>query len=283
MVNLLVTSKELLQNAVIHGYAICAFNFHNLEILQAILESAEAEKAPVILQTTPTYLEKMGPVAAAGMARDAASSVKVPVALHLDHSDNLKWVIWALAHGFTSIMIDGSKLPLTENIVLTSQATQAAHAAGASAEGELGSIGGVEDSVQTVNMKGGLADPLEAQEFVRVCCLDLLAPALGTAHGLYKETPKIDFDRLEKIRSLVPVPLVLHGGSGIPDSMIKEAVAKGISKVNIGTELKVAWANSMTQILKSETEPWKTAIYVREKIREVVKHKINLCGSSGKA
>lgn len=280
---MLTTAHEILLKAKKDGYAIGAFNFHNLEVLQAILETAEAEHAPVILQTTPMYLEKMGAAAAAGMAREAAVAANVPVALHLDHSDNLSWINWALSHGFTSVMIDGSRLPLTENIALTAQAAKAAHAAGASIEAEIGSIGGVEDSVDTGNADGGLADPLESKTFVLESGIDLLAPALGTAHGIYKATPKIDFERLEKISKLVQVPLVLHGGSGIPDHMIKEAISKGITKVNIGTELKVAWANSITEVLKTETEPWKVAIKVRSAIREVVKHKISLCGNSGKA
>ncbi|WP_434512722.1 class II fructose-bisphosphate aldolase [Desulfitobacterium sp. AusDCA] len=280
---MLTTSQEILQKAQKGGYAVGAFNFHNLEVLQAILETAESEKAPVIIQTTPTYLENMGAAAAAGMARAAAAAVKVPVALHLDHSDNLKWIIWALANGFTSVMMDGSRLPFQENVAITTLAAKAAHAAGASIEAEIGSIGGVEDSVQTGNSTSGLADPRESQQFVLESGIDLLAPALGTAHGLYKSTPKIDFDRLIQIHNLIQIPLVLHGGSGVPDQMIQEAVAKGITKVNIGTELKVAWAHSITETLKTETEPWKIAVKVRSAVREVVKRKIALCGNKGKA
>ncbi|MEA4900676.1 class II fructose-bisphosphate aldolase [Desulfitobacterium sp.] len=280
---MLTTSLEILQRAQKNGYAVGAFNFHNLEILQSILETAEAERAPVIIQTTPTYLENMGASAAAGMARAAAAAVKVPVALHLDHSDNLKWIIWALANGFTSVMIDGSRLPLNENIAITTRATKAAHAAGVTIEAEIGSIGGVEDSAETGHSPSGLADPYESQRFVLESGIDLLAPALGTAHGIYKSTPKIDYDRLAQIHNLIQVPLVLHGGSGVPDQMVLEAVAKGITKVNIGTELKVAWARSITETLKSETEPWKVAVKVRAAVREVVRHKIALCGNKGKA
>ncbi|CEP69400.1 Ketose-bisphosphate aldolase, class-II [Moorella glycerini] len=281
---MLTPATELLDRAQRGNYAIAAFNFHNLEILQAIIETAEAEKAPIILQITPAYLEKIGATAAAAMAREAAVAARVPVALHLDHSDSFKWIVWALAHGFTSVMIDASKLPLAENIALSRQVAEAAHATGATAEAELGHIGGVEDSVDRGSAGTGLADPDEAARLVQESGIDALAPALGTAHGLYTSEPKIDFERLDKIRELTPVPLVLHGGSGIPDTMIREAISRGIAKVNIGTELKVAWAEAMQAALTTgEKEPWKAAIKAREAVREVVKHKIHLCGCAGKA
>lgn len=280
---MLTSSTELLSRAQQEGYAVGAFNFHNLEVLQAIIEIADAEKAPVILQITPTYLEKIGATAAAAMAREAAAAAKVPVALHLDHSNTWQWVIWALAQGFTSVMIDASRLPLAENIALSRQVAEAAHAVGASAEAELGHIGGVEDSVDRGNADAGLADPAEAARLAAESGIDALAPALGTAHGLYTSEPKIDFKRLDKIGELTPVPLVLHGGSGIPDNMIREAIARGIAKVNIGTELKVAWAVAMQEALTAgEKEPWKVAVKAREAVREVVKHKIHLCGCAGK-
>ncbi|BCV22275.1 class II fructose-bisphosphate aldolase [Moorella sp. Hama-1] len=280
---MLTSSAEILSQAQKEGYAAGAFNFHNLEVLQAIIETADAEKAPVILQITPTYLEKIGATAAAAMAREAAAAAKVPVALHLDHSNSWQWIIWALAHGFTSVMIDASKFPLVENIALSRQVAEAAHAVGASAEAELGHIGGVEDSVDRGNADASLADPTEAARLVAESGIDALAPALGTAHGLYMSEPKIDFARLDKIRKLTPVPLVLHGGSGIPDAMIREAIRRGIAKVNIGTELKVAWAGAMEAAMTAgEKEPWKAAVKAREAVREIVRHKIYLCGGAGK-
>ncbi|WP_338826886.1 class II fructose-bisphosphate aldolase [Neomoorella thermoacetica] len=281
---MLSSSADLLTRAQRDGYAVGAFNFYNLEILQAILETAEAEKAPVILQITPTYLEKIGATAAAAMAREAAAATGLPVALHLDHGNNMQQVIWALAHGFTSVMIDASKLPLAQNIALSRQVAEAAHAVGASTEAELGHIGGVEDSIDRGNATVGLADPAETARLVKESGIDAIAPALGTAHGLYISEPKIDFERLEKIRTLVPIPLVLHGGSGIPEAMIREAITRGIVKVNIGTELKVAWTRAMKEALAAgEEEPWKAAVKARESVREVVKHKIRLCGCAGKA
>ncbi|SMB97280.1 fructose-bisphosphate aldolase [Thermanaeromonas toyohensis ToBE] len=280
---MLIPAAQLLKQAQERRYAVPAFNFHNLEILQAILEGAEEERAPVIIQITPTYLAKIGPVAAAAMAREAATNSKIPVALHLDHSDNLRWVIWALAHGFTSVMIDASRLPLEENIALSRQAAEAAHAVGATAEAELGHIGGVEDEVEQGNKSARLADPQEAVLLVEKSGIDALAPAVGTAHGIYHSEPKIDFNRLLEIRKLVDIPLVLHGGSGLPEAMLKEAISCGISKVNIGTELKMAWAKAMQEALnQGYQEPWKAAQVARKAVVKVVKEKIQLCGASNR-
>ncbi|HBW34136.1 class II fructose-bisphosphate aldolase [Desulfosporosinus sp. BICA1-9] len=280
---MLEPSIHLLNKARQGHYAVPAFNFHNLEILQAIIETAEKQHSPVILQISPIYLEKIGDIAAAAMAQEAAKAAKVPVALHLDHSNSLQWIEWALAHGFTSVMIDASALPLDENIALARKTVELARAQGATSEAELGHIGGIEDAQETGNPDMGLADPVEALKLVTESGIDTFAPAVGTAHGLYKFPPNINFSLIEKICSLVKVPLVLHGGSGIPDDMIREAIKKGIAKVNVGTELKVAWAKSMAETLITEQEPWKAVLKVREAVGQVVEHKISLCGSNGKA
>ncbi|WP_407305643.1 ketose-bisphosphate aldolase [Desulfosporosinus sp. SB140] len=280
---MLEPSIQMLNKARQGQYAVPAFNFHNLEILQAIIETAENHRSPVILQITPTYLEKIGDVAAAAMARGVAKAAKIPVALHLDHSNSLEWIQWALEHGFTSVMIDASALPLNENIAHARKTVELARAHGATTEAELGHIGGIEDSQETGNPDMALADPSGAVKLVTESGIDTFAPAVGTAHGLYKFTPKINFLLIEKICTLVKVPLVLHGGSGIPDDMIREAIRKGIAKVNIGTELKVAWARSMAETLITEQEPWKAVLKVREAVGRVVAHKISLCGSEGKA
>lgn len=279
---MLTFAVKLLQDAQQNKYAVPSFNYHNLEILEAIIETAEQEKSPVIVQITPMYLKNIGAVSAAAMAKAAAMRAKVPVALHLDHGNDFEWAVWALAHGFNSVMIDGSRLPLEENISLTKLVARAAHAAGCSAEAELGHIGGVEDSVD-----GGsrtlLADPMEAERLAEETQIDYLAPALGTAHGIYTTTPKIDFLRLKEIRSRVQIPLVLHGGSGIPDEMVREAIRGGISKVNFGTELKLAWYSAMKEMLEKEDEPWKIASEARAKVGQVVHSKIVLCKSGNKA
>ncbi|MDR3591691.1 MAG: class II fructose-bisphosphate aldolase family protein [Negativicutes bacterium] len=279
---MITSGVKLLGYAQAKKYAIPAFNFHNLEVLQAIVETAEQEKSPVILQITPVYLKNIGAAAAAAMAKAAAMNADVPVVLHLDHGNDFDWAVWALSHGFNSVMIDGSRLPLEQNIAISRLVAQAAHAAGASAEAELGHIGGVEDSVD-----GGsgsvLADPEEAAKLARESNIDFLAPALGTAHGIYTKKPTIDFARLREIRSLTAVPLVLHGGSGIPEDMIREAIAGGISKINFGTELKNAWHQAVKDMVAQESEPWKIACEARKQVGRVVKDKILLCGSGTKA
>lgn len=276
---------DLLKMAEKDEYAVPAFNFHNLEILQAIIENAEVQHAPVILQITPIYLEKIGAIAAAAMAREVAKAAKIPVALHLDHCTSIKWINWALAQGFTSVMIDGSTLPLDENIALTRETSKAAHEVGASAEAELGHIGGVEDASEAEDndINQGYANLSEAFILVQESGVDTLAPAVGTAHGLYKFTPNINFELIEKLKQTLGVPLVLHGGSGIPDEMIRKAISKGIRKANFGTELKVAWAESVTETIITEQEPWKVALKAREAIGRIINHKINLCGANKKA
>ncbi|KLU60556.1 putative fructose-bisphosphate aldolase [Peptococcaceae bacterium CEB3] len=275
---------HLLNRAKQEGYAVPALNFHNLEILQAIIETAEKEHSPVILQISPIYLEKIGRTAAAAMAREAAREAKIPVALHLDHSNSLEWIRWALAHGFTSVMLDASALPLTENIALARQTAELAHEHGATAEAELGHIGGVEDSRETgADPKKLLADPGEAAKLVQESGIDILAPAVGTAHGLYKFPPKIDFRLIEELAVALNIPLVLHGGSGISNDMVREAIRRGITKVNVGTELKVTWAKSMAETLINEGEPWKVAAKAREAIGRVVAQKILMCASVNRA
>lgn len=282
---MLESVTTLLKMAEKEKYAIPAFNFHNLEILQAIIETAEAQRAPIILQITPIYLEKIGAIASAAMALEAAKGAQVPVALHLDHCTSLSWINWALAHGFNSVMIDGSAYPLEENIVLSRQTSLAAHAAGASVEAELGRISGVEDAGEDNDVKitQNYADPIHALKFVQESGVDVLAPAVGTAHGMYKSTPHINFDLIEKLRETVSVPLVLHGGSGIPDEMVRRAIDKGIRKANFGTELKVAWAKSVAIALATEQEPWKIAAKARNAVGQIVIHKISLCGAKSKA
>ncbi|CAA7603081.1 Fructose-bisphosphate aldolase class-II [Acididesulfobacillus acetoxydans] len=281
---MLEPSIHLLNHAKQGKYAIPALNFHNLEILQAIIETAEKSRSPVILQISPIYLEKIGRVAAAAMAREAAKDANVPVALHLDHSDSLHWIKWALDNGFTSVMLDASSRPLDENIALAYQTAKLAHERGATAEAELGHIGGVEDNRETgTNPDMGLADPDEAAKLVRDSGIDILAPAVGSAHGLYKRPPKIDFHLIKKLAAALKIPLVLHGGSGIPDAMVREAISCGITKVNIGTELKVAWARWMSEALGHEQEPWKAAVKTRAGVARVVEQKIQMCGSAGRA
>ncbi|MEW5922215.1 MAG: class II fructose-bisphosphate aldolase [Bacillota bacterium] len=280
---MLTSPAELLSAARDGKYAVGAFNFHNLDIVHAILSAAEEEKAPVILQVTPTYLSHLGVASGATAALAAIQECPVPAALHLDHANTFEEIIRALCHGFNSVMIDASRFPLEKNIDLTARVVETAHAVKAYTEAELGHILGVEDLDQPDRRSGGLAAPGEAAILVSRTGVDSLAPAVGTAHGMYTSTPNIDFSRIREIADKTRVPLVLHGGSGIPDEMIREAIAAGIQKINVGTELKLAWAGAVKRVLESgETETRKIASAAREGVKEVVRQKIRLFGANGR-
>ncbi|MCL6449154.1 MAG: class II fructose-1,6-bisphosphate aldolase [Armatimonadetes bacterium] len=281
-----VPAGVLLRAAQSGGYAVGAFNFNNLEILQAIVRAAEAEKAPVILQATPGAIRYAGLDYLAALARAAAKNAAVPLALHLDHGTDPGLVEECVRAGFSSVMIDGSKLPLEKNIALTRQVLEVARRAGVSVEAELGRISGTEDEITVAEREALFTDPEEARFFVEQTGVDSLAVAVGTAHGVYRGEPRLDLERLSKIRELVPVPLVLHGSSGVPDDAIREAIARGVQKINIDTDIRLAFLGAVRQALTEkpgEIDPRKILSPAREAAVEVVRKKIRLFGSAGKA
>lgn len=282
----IVSLSNVLQQAEKGGYAVGAFNAHNLEMIPAILEAARQEEAPVILQASAGTLKFSGADNIGVLVRSIASRLDVPVVLHLDHGEDFKQVITAIRAGFSSVMIDGSKHPLPENIALTRKVVEAAHWVGVSVEAELGRVGGTEDDLTVDEKEAGFTDPAEAEVFVRESGVDALAVAIGTAHGVYKGEPKLDFARLEEIDSRVQVPIVLHGASGVPDSAIRQAVSLGARKVNIATELKLPWVGAIRQVLAEkpeESDPRKVLGPAREAVIAVVREKIRLFGASGRA
>ncbi|WRO20801.1 class II fructose-1,6-bisphosphate aldolase [Metallumcola ferriviriculae] len=277
---------ELLQEAEKGKYAVGAFNCNNMEIVQAIVAAAEEESAPVIIQASQGAIKYAGLEYIVGLVRVAAAGSKVPIALHIDHGTSFEQVMRCIREGFTSVMIDGSKLPLEENIALTNRVLDVARAVGVSVEAELGKIGGTEDDVSVSEREASLTDPEEAKIFVEKTGVDALAIAIGTAHGQYKGEPKLDFDRLEKVRQLVDVPIVLHGSSGVPSEAIAKAIKIGVSKVNIDTNLREAFVNRTREVLAAnpnEIDPRKILGPAREAMKEVIKEKIRLFGSSQKA
>lgn len=276
------TSKEMILAAQRGGYAIPAFNFENMEMLQAILAAAEELASPVLLQTTPSTLKYMTLRQAYAMAKAEADAVRVPVALHLDHCESYEGVCDALDAGYSSVMIDASKLDFEENIAVTRKTVQAAHARGVTVEAELGTVGGKEDSHSA---SIAYTDPGEAVDFFRRTGVDIFAVAIGTAHGFYKGEPKLDFELLQKLAGLIGAPLVLHGGSGIPDEMIRKTIELGICKVNFATELRAAMTAAVRQALKDESiiDPKKFMAPGREAVKSLCMHKIRLCGSDHKA
>ncbi|MDI3317392.1 MAG: class II fructose-1,6-bisphosphate aldolase [Bacillota bacterium] len=282
----LVTSGELLQAADAGGYAVGAFNCNNLEILQAILAAAEAERAPVIVQTSQGALQYAGLSLLAAMIRTAAEEASVPVALHLDHGTDFAVEISCLRAGYTSLMYDGSKHPYAENVAGTRRIVEIAHAVGVSVEGELGTISGTEDLVSVSEQEAFYTDPAQAAAFVEETGVDALAVAVGTAHGVYRQAPHLDFQRLAAIDRQVKVPLVLHGSSGVPDDQIREAVRLGVRKINIDTELRQSFSSTLRSWLPEhagEIDPRKILGPARAAMQAKVQEKIRLFGSAGRA
>lgn len=281
----LVSVKEILAMAEEGGYAVGAFNLNNMEIMQAIIEAAEEERAPVILQASQGALKYAGIEYIAALAKTAATQASVPIALHLDHGTSFKQVVECLRNDFTSVMFDGSKYEFAENIRRTKEVVDIAHIVGVSVEGELGRIGGVEDDIVVDERDALLTDPSEAAEFAEATGVDALAIAIGTAHGLYKLEPKLDFERLTEIKEVVSIPLVLHGGSGVPDGAIQEAIRRGIRKINIDSELRKAFSDGVRAALaknSEEIDPRKLLTPARDAMREKAREKMRLFGANGK-
>lgn len=282
----LVPVSVLLKDAAAEGYAVGAFNCNNMEIVQAIVTAAEAEKAPVILQASQGAIKYAGVDYIAAMVRVAARRARVPVALHLDHGTSFDQVVCCLVAGFTSVMIDGSHLPLEQNIALTRQVVSVARPVGASVEAELGRIGGVEDDIAVDEREAFFTDPGEARYFVEQTGVDSLAVAIGTAHGRYKGRPQLDFARLARIREQVSVPLVLHGASGVPDDDLKEAIRLGVRKINIDTNIREAFVEAIRRRLAEdprEIDPRKILGPARDAAVETIREKMRVFGCSGKA
>jgi len=281
----LVTTKQLMLDAQKNHYAIGAFNAENMEMVQAIIAAAEEMHAPVIVQTTPGTLKYASPSTFHAMAAAAAAEASVPVAIHLDHGSSFELAMQAFRAGYTSVMIDGSHHVFEENIQITKEVVRACHAANIPVEAELGKVGGKEDDLDG-GSGNGYTDPAEAAEFVERTGIDSLAVAIGTAHGVYHGTPKLDVNRLSEIREAVSVPLVLHGTSGVPDDAVRECVARGICKVNYATDLRIAFSKGLKEFLAKDPDafdPKKYSAVGREQVKEYVKSKIRVCGSENKA
>lgn len=290
-------------------YAIGQFNVNNLEFIQSALEAAEEMKSPIIIAASTSAIKYAGMGYLISMARAGADSVSVPVALHLDHGATFEDVKMCVDAGFTSVMIDGSHFPLEENIAVTRKAVDYSHKFGITVEAELGRLGGIEDEVKVSEKDAFLTDPEEAERFVKESGCDALAVAVGTSHGAYKfkGEAKLALDRIAEIKKRVGIPLVLHGASGVdpavvakaekygaklpgakgvPDEAYKKAIALGINKTNIDTDLRLAWTAVVREILHEKPEvfdPRKVLGPAREAVKEVIMGKIALFGSAGKA
>lgn len=305
---MLVTNKDLLGPARKRGYAVGAFNVNNLETLLAVSEAAVEEKSPAVVAATPSAIKYAGLPYLSRIVMIAAESCSVPMSLHLDHGEDFDTASKCIDAGFTSVMIDASHLKFEENIATTKRVADIAHRKGVSVEAELGRLAGVEE--KTVEEKEAiLTDPDSAEDFVEQTGVDSLAVAVGTSHGAYKfkAEPKLDFERLQEISRRISIPLVLHGASsvpawiiekaskygaelggarGIPEDHIKKAITLGISKINIDTDLRLAFTATVREVLTNspkEFDPRKILGPAKEAMKEVVKGKMRLFGSSGKA
>lgn len=280
----LVTTKEILKKAQEGKYAVGAFNVENMEMVMAVIEAAEELNSPVIMQTTPSTVKYASLDYYLSNVSSAAKKSKVPVAMHLDHGSSFDLAMQALRSGYTSIMIDGSHSIFEDNIEITKRVVDACKPSNIPVEAELGKVGGKEDDLD--GGCGGYTDPKEAKEFVERTNVDSLAVAIGTAHGVYEGIPKLDLDRLSEISELVDIPLVLHGASGLSEEAIKDSISRGICKVNFATELRIAYTEGVKKTLEENPEiidPKKYGKVAMENVKNLVKNRINICGSIDKA
>jgi tagatose 1,6-diphosphate aldolase GatY/KbaY len=276
----LCPSRPLLDVATRERKAVAALNFYNAETLIAHVRAANALSESIILQTTEATIDYLGLRMIRGMAAAAADQLEQPVALHLDHGSSYDLAARCIDHGYTSVMIDGSKLSLADNCALSRSVVKLAHSAGVSVEGELGHVG--QNSEPTAEDKQFLTEPNDAARFVSETQVDALAVAIGTAHGFYKGEVKLDFDRLQEISAAVPdTPLVLHGGSGVSAELLRKAIACGIRKVNFGTELKNAFTNAIKTSLSSsdDIDLRRTFAPAISAVEEISRSKIQICSN----
>ena len=307
----LVTTKEMFEKSMKEGFAIGAFNVNNMEIIQAIVDAAEAQKSPVILQASSSAIKYARMNYLMKMIEAATENSEIPVALHLDHGPDFETCKQCVDAGFTSVMIDGSKYDFEENVALTKKVVDYAHERGVVVEAELGKLAGIEDDVNVSSDEAMYTDPDQAKEFVERTGCDSLAIAIGTSHGAYKfkGEAKLRFDILAKIKEKIPnTPIVLHGAStvipelvetcnkyggnipgakGVPNEILNEASKLGVSKINVDTDLRLAMTASIRKVFAESPEvfdPRKYLLPAREKIQDVVEFKMkNVFGSSNKA
>lgn len=279
----LVDTKKMLLNARHEKYAVGAFNIENMEMAQAVIETCEELKSPVICAVSQNALKYASASLYYSIVASLAKDVSIPVAIHVDHAETEEIAFKALRGNFTSVMIDGSKLTFSENRDLTKKIVDICNLFAVPVEGEIGPIGGKVDAVPDYKLI--YTDPQAAHEFVIETGVSSLAIAIGTAHGIYKNTPKLDVNRLSEIAESVDVPLVLHGASGVPDDQVKECISRGICKVNYATELRIAYTGAARKFLTEDTKAYDPKIFgvlCRNAVKEIVKEKIMVLGSANR-
>lgn len=282
----IVSTKDILINAQNQNYAVAAFNIYNLETMQGVVEGAWEMKSPVIIATTPSTVDYMGLECIVAMVQSNARLYNIPIALHLDHCKDIDLLKKCIKAGYKSVMIDASLKSYEENIEITRNIVEFAHKYNVTVEAELGRIVGQEDEIKIDEKDEMLTDPKVALDFINKTNVDSLAIAIGTAHGVYKLNPNLDFSRLKEIKEKLDIPLVLHGASGVSHEDIKRAIKYGINKVNIATELKIPFTEAIKEYFIENPEDTDPRNYLdpgKQAIKKVVKKKIEVCESKNKA
>ncbi len=282
----LVNLAEVMQPAARDGYAVAAFNIVNFQTAQAIVQAAEAIRSPLILQTSVSTVKAIGAEPLIHFLRHLAKAAAVPVAIHLDHCTDIDLALRCADLGWSSVMIDLSKRPFEENMRETALVAAYCHARGVSVEGELGAILGVEDHIVVSERDATLADPALSVEYCRETKIDAFAPAIGTAHGLYKGVPNVEFDLLRTITDRVECPTVVHGGTGLSDEAFRRCVENGAAKINISTAVKIAWCQSLLSYLQAHAEennPLKSDAAAMKAVAEIATVHMKLFGSADRA
>ena len=279
---MIVNAKKMLEDAKVNKYAVPHFNINNLEWTRYILEECNRLKSPVILGVSEGAIRYMGGykvVANLVKNLDEELNIQIPVAIHLDHGSSVESCKKAVDAGFTSVMIDASKYSLEENIDMTKQVVEYARIKNITIEAEIGHIGGSEDNMSSEIAYAKVDDALKLYNETKI---DFLAPALGSVHGLYKGEPCLDFDKMKENSEKTNIPLVLHGGTGIDDEKLKKAIASGICKVNINTELQIAWTKAVRKFLSEDTKAYDPRTVIKsgeQSMKQAIEHKVNVLGS----
>ncbi len=281
----LTSMKDMLKKAKSENYAVGAFNIVDENSTAAVIEAAEELKSPVIIQTSVKTVKLYGAKPIAAWTHALANSSQIPIALHLDHCKEIAVLRECVEAGWTDVMFDGSALLFEENIAKTKEAVSIAHPKGVGVEGELGAIVGVEDDIHVKEQDSHLADPEQSEKFVKETKIDFFAPAIGTAHGIYKGEPKIDFDLLCEIAKRVGIPIAIHGGTGLSKEIFNKCIHLGGAKVNVSTQIKHTYKDSYEKYFKEnpqDYEPVKVVKYVHDNIKKTAKEFIKIFGSEGK-
>lgn len=281
----ILSTKQMLLNAQKDHYAVPAFNIHNMETIQVVVEVASKMRSPLIIAATPSTVAYANCDYLVAMGVTAAKQTDIPIALHLDHHESILDIKANIDAGFRSVMIDASREVFEKNIEIVKEVVAYAHKYDTTVEAELGKLVGQEDDLMVNDKESSYTDPDTAVPFVEATGIDSLAIAIGTAHGLYKGTPKLDFERLKRIRGMVEIPLVLHGASDVPDDFVQKAISLGICKVNVATDLKIPFSNAVKKFfLENPTanDPRKYMTFGKEAMAEITAHKIKICGSANR-